>query len=221
MKNTLDLPKPITRKQIVAEKRASEKLLSPFDEIALNSNYLISKPLTGFESDGQQYQLPRYVFLGPKGGGDTIRIGIFATIHGDEPEGALALVRFITALEKNPELAKGYALFIYPLCNPTGFEDNTRHSRAGVDLNREFWIESSQPEVSALETAARAAIKIIAGTTRRKLHSEVFGRLGIRSVQRHAHSQRSAGITSFLLPLCRIGSSAARGFDPARAGDPV
>jgi predicted deacylase len=96
--------------------------------------------------------LPRYVFLGPKGGGDTIRIGIFATIHGDEPEGALALARFITALEKNPELAKGYALFIYPLCNPTGFEDNTRHSRAGVDLNREFWIESSQPEVSALET---------------------------------------------------------------------
>jgi len=152
MKNTLDLPRPIPRKQILAEKRASEKLLSPFDEIALNSNYLISKPLTGFESNGQQYQLPRYVFLGPKGGGDTIRIGIFATIHGDEPEGALALVRFITALEKDPELAKGYAVFIYPLCNPTGFEDNTRHSRAGVDLNREFWIESSQPEVSALET---------------------------------------------------------------------
>jgi predicted deacylase len=152
MKTTLDLPEPITRKQIGAEKRASEKLVSPFDEIALNSNYLISKPLIGFESNGKHYQIPRYVFLGPKGGGDTIRIGIFATIHGDEPEGALALVRFITALEKNPELAKGYALFIYPLCNPTGFEDNTRHSRSGVDLNREFWIESSQPEISALET---------------------------------------------------------------------
>ena len=152
MKTSSELPKPITRKQFVAEKRAGEKLLAPFDEIALNSNYLISKPVIGFESNGQSYQLPRYVFLGPKGGGDTIRIGIFATIHGDEPEGALALVRFITALEKNPELAKGYALFIYPLCNPTGFEDNTRHSRAGVDLNREFWIDSSQPEVQALET---------------------------------------------------------------------
>jgi protein MpaA len=152
MKATLELPKQITRKQIIADKRASEKLLSPFDEIALNSNYLISKPLHDFDFNGQRYNLPRYVFLGPKGGGDTIRIGIFATIHGDEPEGALGLVRFITALEKNPELAKGYALFIYPICNPTGFEDNTRHSRAGVDLNREFWIDSLQPEVRALET---------------------------------------------------------------------
>jgi protein MpaA len=152
MKTTLDLPKSISRKELAADKRAGEKLLSHFDEIALNSNYLISKPLPGFESSGQSYRLPRYIFLGPKGGGDTIRIGIFATIHGDEPEGALALGRFVTALEKNPELATGYAIFIYPLCNPTGFEDNTRHSRAGVDLNREFWIESEQPEVRALET---------------------------------------------------------------------
>lgn len=152
MKTTLELPKPITHKQIVPEKRASEKLLAPLDEIARNSNYLISKPLHGFEGHGQRYGLPRYVFLGPKGGGDTIRIGIFATIHGDEPEGALGLVRFISALERDPDIAKGYALFIYPLCNPTGFEDNTRHSRAGVDLNREFWINSEHPEVRALET---------------------------------------------------------------------
>ena len=136
----------------MADRRATEKLVSPLDEIALNSNYLISRPLAEFERNGQNYCLPRYVFPGPKGGGDTIRIGIFATLHGDEPEGALGLVRFITALEKSPELAQGYALFVYPLCNPTGFEDNTRHSRAGVDLNREFWIGSKQPEIHSLET---------------------------------------------------------------------
>lgn len=136
----------------MADKRATGQLISPLDQIASSSSYLIAKPMTGFESGGKKYSLPRYLFLGPKGGGDTIRIGIFATLHGDEPEGALGLVRFITALEKNPELAQGYALFIYPLCNPTGFEDNTRHSRAGVDLNREFWIDSPQPEVRALET---------------------------------------------------------------------
>jgi hypothetical protein len=55
-------------------------------------------------------------------------------------------------LEKNPELAKGYCLFIYPICNPTGFEDNTRFSRNGKDLNREFWTESPEPEVRWLET---------------------------------------------------------------------
>ena len=152
MRTILDVPKPNAQKPVVAEMRAIEKLLSSFDEIALNSHNLVAKPLAEFESNSRKYSIPRYLFLGPKGGGDTIRIGIFATIHGDEPEGTLGLVRFITALERNPQPAQGYALFIYPVCNPTGFEDNTRHSRSGVDLNREFWIESPHAEVRALET---------------------------------------------------------------------
>jgi murein peptide amidase A len=152
MRTHLEFPKPVTRKQVVVDKRAMEKLLSPLDEIALNSPSLMAKPLGQFESNGQQYTLPRYLFIGPRGGGDTIRIGVFATLHGDEPEGALGLLRFITALEKNPELAQGYAIFIYPVCNPTGFEDNSRFSRSGKDLNREFWTESLEPEVRWLET---------------------------------------------------------------------
>lgn len=133
-------------------RRAASRLLAQLDQVAENSIYFIKKPFGQFESDGQTHMLPRYVFLGPKGGGDIIRIGIFATIHGDEPEGALALTRFAAALEQNPELAKGYCLFLYPLCNPTGFEDNTRHSRNELDLNREFWKGSPQPEVRFLET---------------------------------------------------------------------
>lgn len=138
--------------QVLPEKRPLDRLLAPLDQIAENSEHLLRKPFGRFESGGRAYTLPRYVFLGPKGGGDTIRIGIFATIHGDEPEGALALTRFAAALEKNPEPAKGYCLFIYPVCNPTGFEDNTRHSRSGKDLNREFWKGSVEPEVRLLET---------------------------------------------------------------------
>ena len=152
MRTILDFPKPTMRKQIVADRRTTEKLVSPLDEIARSSSYLIAKPLAEFENAGRRYSLPRYVFLGPKGGGDTIRLAIFATLHGDEPESALGLVQFITALERDSELAKGYALFVYPVCNPTGFEDNTRHSRSGKDLNREFWIGSQEPEVRSLET---------------------------------------------------------------------
>lgn len=136
----------------VPERRPVERLLIALDQLAEQSPHFISKSLGQFDSAGRAYSLPRYVFLGPKGGGDTIRIGIFATIHGDEPEGALALARFVTALGNNPEIAKGYALFIYPVCNPTGFEDNTRHSRSGKDLNREFWQESAEPEVRWLES---------------------------------------------------------------------
>ncbi len=152
MKTTLSLPYLNARPVAPPAPTVPTGFLSPFDEIAAQSDYLIAKPLVEFEHAGQRHQIPRYVFLGPRGGGDTIRLGIFATIHGDEPEGALGLVRFLHALEKNPDLARGYALFIYPVCNPTGFADRTRHSRTGVDLNREFWINSEHPEVRALET---------------------------------------------------------------------
>ena len=137
---------------VFPQRRVMDRLLAPLDQAAENSLHLLSKSFGWFESAGQSYSLPRYVYFGPKGGGETIRIGIFATVHGDEPEGALGLLRLLSMLEKDPEPAKGYALFLYPVCNPTGFEDNTRHSRAGKDLNREFWQDSAEPEVRFLET---------------------------------------------------------------------
>ena len=133
-------------------KRSVPRLLAPLDELARRSDHFLSKSIGRFESGGHCCSLPRYVYFGPRGGGDTIRIGIFATIHGDESEGALALTRFVEALERNPDLAKGYGLYLYPVCNPTGFEDNTRASRSGKDLNREFWQGSPEPEVQYLET---------------------------------------------------------------------
>lgn len=135
-----------------AGRRSLARLLAPIEELAARSTSLLPRPFGGFRSDGRHYDLPRYLYLGPRGGGDVLRLGVFATIHGDEPEGALALARFVERLEQLPELAKGYALFLYPVCNPTGFEDATRHSRAGLDLNREFWGDSREPEVRLLET---------------------------------------------------------------------
>lgn len=134
------------------ERREVSRLLAPLEQLAEQSPRFLSKSLGGFESAGHSYSLPRYVYLGPQGGGDTIRLGIFATVHGDEPEGALAINQLVAALEKNPEIAKGYALFLYPVCNPTGFEDGTRHSRSGRDLNREFWTRSTEPEIGFLES---------------------------------------------------------------------
>ncbi len=133
-------------------RRSIERLLAPIDHLAEHSRYLIGKSVGRFEDSGRNYILPRYLFVGPRGGGDTLRLGIFATLHGDEPEGALALARFLSHLDRNPDLATGYALYIYPLCNPTGFEDNTRHNRNGLDLNRQFWKQSAEPEIRFLES---------------------------------------------------------------------
>jgi len=101
------------------------------------------------------YFLEQYLFVGPRGGGNYFRVGIFAGMHGDEAAGVFAAIRFLDELARNPDLARGYELYIYPLCNPSGFEDGTRHSRSGRDLNREFWIGSREPEVQLLEQQIR------------------------------------------------------------------
>jgi hypothetical protein len=134
-----------------ARRRSIADLLAPLDQIAAQSSNLVVNHDACFETGGETCTLPRYLFVGPKGGDTPIRVGIFAGIHGDEPEGARAAVQFLKLLEAKPELATGYYLSVYPVCNPTGYEDNTRHSRAGKDLNREFWGNSVEPEVRLLQ----------------------------------------------------------------------
>src|SRR6266404_2509317 len=107
-----------------------------------------------FEVGEEEYSLPRFTFRGPNSS-DPIRIGLFAAIHGDEPAGALATARFLTELARDPGTAENFLLQAYPLCNPTGFEDDSRHSRRGLDLNREFWRSSPEPEVQLLEQELR------------------------------------------------------------------
>jgi hypothetical protein len=136
---------PLTRRRSIAD------LLAPLDQIAAHSPNLVANHDARFEVGGETYILPRYLFVGPKGGDTPIRVGIFAGIHGDEPEGVRAVVQFLKLLEAKPDLAAGYYLSFYPVCNPTGFEDGTRHSRSGKDLNREFWGNSNEPEVRLLQ----------------------------------------------------------------------
>ena len=151
-----NMPLPVidspTLKPVVPSRRSISELLAPLDQIAANSPNLVANHGAQFESSGQTYELPRYLFIGSKGGDDPIRLGIFAGLHGDEPEGVHALIQFLNMLEREPELAAGYCLFIYPVCNPTGFEDRTRNARGGKDLNREFWSGSVEPEVKLLQS---------------------------------------------------------------------
>ena len=134
-----------------ARRRSIADLLAPLEKLAVNSPNLVANHEARFDVDGEAYEMPRYLFVGPKGGDTPIRVGIFAGVHGDETEGIHAIIQFIRMLESRPELATGYYLSFYPLCNPTGFEDNTRFSRRGKDLNREFWKDSAEPEVRILQ----------------------------------------------------------------------
>jgi protein MpaA len=132
--------------------RSLDLITGPLSEISRRSASLTVCEPGRFELAGQTHELPRYTFLGPKGGAEPLRIGIFASLHGDEPAASFALLRFVRLLEDNPEIARVYCLFLYPVSNPTGFLDNTRHNRNGKDLNREFWRNSRQPEIRILES---------------------------------------------------------------------
>jgi murein peptide amidase A len=109
-----------------------------------------------FVHDGRRYQIERNRFLGPRAGHDPVRIGIFAGVHGDEPAGTAALRLFFSSLVEDPARATGYELFAYPAVNPVGLERGTRGNCSGMDLNREFWKDSKQPEIPIIENELRS-----------------------------------------------------------------
>jgi protein MpaA len=146
-----DNPSKVARQRQRSDRRSIADLLAPLERIAFQSSNIVVNHDARFKLGSETYELPRYLFVGPTGGDAPIHVGIFAGIHGDEPEGAYAVIQFIKLLESRPELATGYCLSFYPICNPTGFEDGTRFSRRGKDLNREFWKNSGEPEVRLLQ----------------------------------------------------------------------
>ena len=132
------------------------RLYAPFLGLAEHCRDVVGTVVDSFEVGERYYTIPRFTFLGAPGSGPQQRIGLFSLIHGDEPAGSHALLRLLCTVADQPALATGYDLVLYPVCNPTGYEDGTRTNRAGFDLNREFWHESSQPEVRILETELSA-----------------------------------------------------------------
>jgi protein MpaA len=103
-------------------------------------------------SDGKDLLwIPRFRFQRTRIVKDRIKLGIFAGIHGDEPAGILGVMDFLRELDRDPEVGRNFELWIYPVCNPGGCLDGTRHLRSGNDPNRLFWQSSNQPEIAALE----------------------------------------------------------------------
>lgn len=83
------------------------------------------------------------------------KFALFAGIHGDEEAGTLAAFEFISWASQQPVELHDYELHIYPVCNPTGVRSKSRHSERGIDLNRQFWTGSAEPEIQYLESELR------------------------------------------------------------------
>lgn len=175
------LPSPISENG-GHHRETSAELVARFEALVRSSDFFASSTLT---LDGTRLQ--RFVFDGPHGGGDSIRIGFFAGIHGDEPAGSLAILELARQLARNPNLAEGYQIYFYPICNPGGFDAGTRCSATGKDLNREFWKNSGEPEVVLLEReilqlSFHGLVSLHADDTSRGVYGFVRGAVLARSL---------------------------------------
>ncbi len=168
---------------------SSAELVARLNLVSLASDFLVNSPAT-WEAPGTNLRacsIERFIFEGPHGGGDPIRIGFFAGIHGDEHAGSYAILELARSLVRNPALAEGYHLYFYPVCNPGGFDARTRHSPSGKDLNREFWKNSAEPEVRLLEgeiqeQAFHGLVSFHADDTSRGMYGFVRGAVLARSL---------------------------------------
>jgi hypothetical protein len=111
--------------------------------------------LCTFEDGGIQRSIPRVRIRGGASGTDLIRLAIVAGIHGDEPAGCSAVIRLAERLTRRPEFLARYELFLFPVLNPAGYANGTRSNHRGKDLNREFWRDSQESEVAAMESELR------------------------------------------------------------------
>ncbi len=131
--------------------RSIKEILLPLF-IQVGSSDTLRADSLGFWRVGEdRFWLPRFVFQRTTVVKSRIKVAIFAGIHGDEPAGVHGLIDFVRELDADPVLAKEFQLWIYPLCNPSGFVENSRLSRSGIDLNRHFWSDCREPEVQLLE----------------------------------------------------------------------
>lgn len=134
MKNILNLASAKTRRDVrhqhqgVHRHRSLDEVLFPIDELLKNSPNLVRSREARFERGGKSYFLPRYSFIGPQDGDEPLRVGIFAGVSGDERKAACAAIRLLKFLETYPEMAEGYYISVYPVCNPAGFEEGAGSS---------------------------------------------------------------------------------------------
>ena len=128
----------------------TESVLRYGDQLAARSPRISALHARGLEKDEH---LPRYRWADPLHR-PVYRIGIFGGIHGDEQSSVIAALQLLHRLEQDPLPGRFHEIFIYPVCNPPGFDSNRREGGSGRDLNRLFWQEEA--EVRLLEQELRA-----------------------------------------------------------------
>ncbi|MBI3622229.1 MAG: M14 family metallocarboxypeptidase [Nitrospirae bacterium] len=82
-----------------------------------------------------------------------LRVCLGAGIHGDEPAGVEAALRWLEAIPAIGRRLPAAELVIFPCLNPSGYERNSRSNADGIDLNRQYKNPRAPVEVRAVRRA--------------------------------------------------------------------
>jgi len=88
--------------------------------------------------------------VGRREGPRPVRVCLGAGIHGDEPAGIEAVLRWLEQLPSIQRRLPAAELLIFPCINPSGYERNRRSNADGIDLNRQYKNPKAPVEVRAV-----------------------------------------------------------------------
>ena len=136
----------------------TEEVYAAYDDLMEKSNGYMTRELLG--KDDWDNPIYCYNFERPEHRTnyeiDKARIGITSSVHGNERSMVNGLYNFMSDMVLNPykqekiERMKSLMNFyVIPIAVPTGFDDNTRTNRNGVNINRNFdyrWDQNSDSD---------------------------------------------------------------------------
>jgi hypothetical protein len=89
--------------------------------------------------------VPSYVLIGPRAGGVPIRLALIGGIRPSDVLSMISIVKVLVDLDLGPLIAQDFALFAYPLANPS------RALQTEPDFDTSFWQDTPDPVVRFLE----------------------------------------------------------------------
>ena len=122
-----------------------------FEELSRRLDALSSSESRYVEKAGCVEGYPVHVIRLESNASSVRSILLTAGVHGDEPAGIEAVIGFLE--RDNTDLLQHFRFCAIPCVNPTGYVDNSRENRLGIDINRSF--EKDAPEVRIVKQAIR------------------------------------------------------------------
>jgi hypothetical protein len=77
------------------------------------------------------------------------KVLLLGSVHGDEPAGAEAITHFFE--EEVFQFENDFQFTAFPCVNPWGYEHFSRYNGSGLNINREFKIESPSEEIRLMQ----------------------------------------------------------------------